>query len=84
MDLKRMGQGYEGVGWIYLAQERGIWLVLVTTVLKLPVPRKELQIQDTSGSIVEDRGTTTQLPGRSKAFSRFGAPPNGTGDNCPG
>lgn len=73
-------QNGAGLEWIYLTQERAFWLVLVTAVLNLPVPRKELEIQDTLGSIVEDRGITTRLPGRAKAFSRYGAPPSGTGE----
>jgi hypothetical protein len=72
MDLERIGKGYEGVDWIYLAQERAFWLVLVTTLLKPPAPRKELENQDRSGSIVEDRGITIRFPGRAK-FSLLAA-----------
>jgi hypothetical protein len=43
MDLKRMGRGYEDVEWIYLAQKWAFCFVLVTTELKLLVPRKEMR-----------------------------------------
>jgi hypothetical protein len=31
-------EGWGGVGWIHLAQDRDRWRALVNTVIKLPVP----------------------------------------------
>jgi hypothetical protein len=36
MDLREIG--WDGVEWIYVAQDRDQWWVLVYTVMNLPVP----------------------------------------------
>jgi hypothetical protein len=36
MDLREIG--WDGVDWIYLAQDRDQWRALVTTVMNLRVP----------------------------------------------
>jgi hypothetical protein len=36
MDLREIG--WDGVDWMYMAQDRDQWRALVNTVLNLPVP----------------------------------------------
>jgi hypothetical protein len=45
MDLRE--KGWEGVDWIYLAQDRDQWLVLVNTIMNLRVPKRPHDLETT-------------------------------------